>query len=82
MGVKELRAAFNEVTSTAATCSKALLEYENANDTQFQVLYFSGSYADGAGFVIKSDRIRPGDDVNLAARATAERFLQQKRAAT
>lgn len=82
MGVKELREAFNSVTSTAATCSKALLEYENANDTQWQILYFSGNYADGEGFVIKSDRIRPNGDVILAARETAERFMQQKRAAT
>lgn len=78
MGVKELREAFNSVTSTAATCSKALLEYEVANDTQFQVLYFSGNYADGAGFAIRSDRIRPNGDVILMARATAERLLQQR----
>lgn len=80
MGVKELREAFNEVAAPAAVCIKALLEYERANDTEWQVLYFSGSYADGAGFSIKSDRIRPSEDVNLAARATAERLLSQTRA--
>lgn len=79
MGSRELRQSFNEISQPAATCTKALLEYESANDTQWQVCYFSGSYAGGEGFAIKSDRIRPGDDVNLAARATAGRFLQQKR---
>lgn len=78
MGVKELRAAFNEVAAPVATCIKALLEYERADGAEYQVLYFSGNYADGTGFVIKSDRIRPGEEVNLVARATAERLLQQK----
>lgn len=78
MGTKELRAAFNEVAQPAATCLKALLEYEQASDTEFQRLYFSGNYADGSGFVVKSDRIRPGADVNMMARATAEQMLQHK----
>lgn len=78
MGVKELRSAFNEVSQPAATCIKALLEYERHSDTEFQILYFSGNYADGSGFVIKSDRVRPSADVNLMARATAERLLQTK----
>lgn len=79
VGVADLRKSFQEVLGVVGTCSKALLEYERTNDTEWQVLFFSGNYADGNGFVIRSDRIRPGDDVNLAARATAERFLQQKR---
>jgi len=79
MGARELRAAFNEVAAPAATCVKALLEYDRRHsDTESQILYFSGSYADGTGFTIQSDRIRPGEDVNLVARATAERLLQQK----
>lgn len=78
MGAKELRAAFNEVAAPAATCIKALLEYERAGGAEHQVAYFSGNYADGSGFAIKSDRIPPSGDVNLAARATAERLLQQK----
>lgn len=78
MGTKELRDCFNLAAAPAASCSKALLEYERANDTEWQILYFSGSYADGSGFVIKSDRIRPGGDIMAMARATAERVLQQK----
>lgn len=79
MGVKELRQAFNETSAPTATCMVALLEYESANDTQWQILYFSGNYADGQGFTIKSNRIRPNGDVNQAARETAERLLQQAR---
>lgn len=78
MGVKDLQAAFNEVSQPAAMCMKALLEYEQASDTEFQVLYFSGNWADGTGFAIKSDRIRTDTDVNLVARATAEQLLQQR----
>lgn len=78
MGTRELRSAFNEVSVPAATCIKALLEYEQAGGAEWQVCYFSGNYADGAGFAVRSDRIRAGEDVNLVARATAERLLQQK----
>lgn len=80
MGVKDLRDAFNEVATPDAACMKALLEYETQGGTQWQVLYFSGNYADGSGFSIKSDRIRPNADVNQAARDTAARLLDQKRA--
>lgn len=78
MGVKELRTAFNEIASPAATCIKALLEYERGGGEEWQVLYFSGNYANGSGFAIKSDRIAPGADEIMMARATAERLLQQR----
>lgn len=78
MGARELRDSFNQVAAPTASCIKALLEYERANDTEWQILYFSGNYADGSGFAIKSDRIRPGGDVNQMVKATAERVLQQK----
>lgn len=82
MGVREMRQAFNEVAGAEATCIKALLEYEPdpGGLVQWQVLYFSGNYADGSGFSIKSDRIRPNGDVLEMTRATAERVLAQKRA--
>ena len=44
MGARELRSAFNEVGGDQAKCIKALLEYERANDTEWQVLYFSGRF--------------------------------------
>lgn len=79
MGARELRDAFNQVAEPAATCIKGFLEYENANDTQWQVTYFSGNYADGSGFAIKGDRLRPGGDITEMVKATAERLLKQKR---
>lgn len=79
MGARELRDTFNLTASPTAVCQKALLEYVPGQGTEFQVLYFSGSYADGTGFTIKSDRIRPSGDVNAMARATAEQLLQRKR---
>jgi hypothetical protein len=80
MSANDLKKSFNEVSHPQATCMLALLEYESSNDTQFQILYFSGNYADGSGFSIKSNRIRPNADVNQAARETAARLLDQKRA--
>lgn len=79
MGARELKISFNEVAAPAATCSLALLEYERAGGTEYQILYFSGTYADGTGFSIKSNRIRPEGDVNAMARATAEQLLARKR---
>lgn len=78
MGASDMKKGFQEVLGAAGTCSKALLEYERANDTEWQVLFFSGNWADGSGFVIKSDRIRPGGSVEDMVRATAERVLKQK----
>ena len=80
MGARELLAAFNEVASPTAICQKALLEYLPGQGTEFQILFFSGNYADGTGFSIKSDRLRPETDVNAAARSTAGQLLQRKRA--
>lgn len=79
MGARELRTAFNEVAAPAATCITALLEYDRRHsDTESQILYFSGNYADGTGFAIKSDRVRPGDDVNDMARITAQCLLKDR----
>jgi hypothetical protein len=79
MGARELKEAFNEVAKPAAVCQVALLEYLPGQGTEWQILFFSGNYADGTGFSIKSDRLRPGAEVNDAARATAEQLLQRKR---
>jgi hypothetical protein len=81
MGVKELRDAFNEVSRPTANCVKALMEYKHSSGVQHQILYFSGSYANGEGFVIQSELIRPSGDLVLASRATAEALLNRTRAA-
>jgi len=78
VGVKELRETFNEVLGPEGKCITALLEYERAGGTEWQVLYFSGNYRDGTGFSIKSNRVRPGGDTLLAARTTAETLLKQR----
>ncbi len=78
MGARELRDSFNQVAQPTATCIKALLEYERAHDTEWQVIYLSGNYADGSGFAIKSDRIRPGGNLDEMIRATAARVLATK----
>lgn len=79
MGVGELREAFNAVSQPAGiTCTLALLDYERHNAVESQVLLFRGTDAAGAAFEIKSDRLRAGTDVNLAAKETAQRLLDQR----
>lgn len=77
MGAADLREAFNAVAAPRYTASKALLNYERKDDTDFQRLTFSGHAADGTPFEVKSDLLRPGTDVNQAARDTAQRLIGQ-----
>lgn len=77
MGASDLREAFNSVSAPAFNCSRATLEYDRAHDVESQILTFTGTAADGAPFEIKSPALRPGTDVNLAARATAQTLLDQ-----
>jgi len=77
MGVRELKDSFNSVAAPVATCSKALMETLPGG---IQKLYFSGSYADGAGFVIESGQIRPGVDLVFASRDVATELLNLTRA--
>lgn len=79
MGAKELKDNFNQVSAPDAICQIALLEYVPWQGTEAQILYFSGSWANGDGFSIKSDRLRPESEVNAAARETARQLLQRKR---
>lgn len=77
MGAADLRDSFNAVASPAFNCARATLEYVRAHDVESQVLTFTGNATDGSPFEIKSPALRPGADVNLAARATAQTLLDQ-----
>jgi hypothetical protein len=80
MGVGELREAFNAVAAPAGiTCTLALLDYQRAHDTEFQILLFRGTDATGAGFEITSDPLRANTDLNLAAKEVAQRLLDQRK---
>lgn len=79
MGASDLRDAFNAVSAPAFNCQRATLGYEHASDVEWQVLAFAGTAADGAPFETRSPRLRPGTDVNLAARATAQQLLDKGR---
>ena len=77
MGTRELRDSFNQQAAPTATCSKALMETLGGG---IQKLYFSGSYADGQGFVIESGQIKPGADLVLASLGVATELLNRTRA--
>jgi len=77
MGAKDLREAFNSIAQPIYICTIATLEYERSHDVEWQILSFRGTDQAGVPFSIKSGQLRPGTDVNQAARDTAERLLQQ-----
>lgn len=78
MGVADLRDAFNAVAQPRYSCQRATLRYEPGDGLQFQILEFYGSDAYGAPFSAKSDRLRPGTDVNKAAAAVAQALLDRE----
>ena len=77
MGAGELRDSFNSVSQPSATCTIALLDYERAHGIEFQILWFRGITSDGSTFDIKSDPLRPGSNLNDAAKAAAAQLLKQ-----
>jgi len=79
MGTKELRETFNSVTGPLATCTAARLTYERPDGKEVQILTFEGILPDGMPFSIRSEPIPPRGVVELAARETAQRLLEQKR---
>ena len=78
MGTRELRESFNAVASPAAVCTSAQLKYERLGGQEWQFLYFSGSYADGTAFSIRSDGIPRNAPLEIAARKTAQTLLDQR----
>lgn len=88
MGSGELRENFNAVSQPAFTCTMALLDYERTTDPdtkktkESQILLFRGTAADGTPFEIKSDPITGGVDLNLAAKAVAQKLLDQRKPAS
>ena len=82
MAISDLRAEFNLTVGPAANCVKALMDYKRQGGVEYQILFFSGNYADGSEFVIKSDLIRPSGDLLTASRETARALLAQRKPAT
>ena len=78
MSAQQLKEAFNGVASPTYTCGNAYLRYVAVGGTQYQVLEFTGTDADGQPFQVKSDRIKPKGDIYLAARETAAAIVKTK----
>ena len=75
MGIADLRATFNDACAGQVTCTKATMNYVQQGGTEWQVLCFWGSYANGEPFEIKSDRIRPSGSLLAASKDTAATLL-------
>lgn len=81
MGVKELREAFNAAADGQFTCMTATLGYEQANDSEWQRLTFSGIAVDGTPFSTQSPRLPPGTNILQASRTTAEVLVAKEKPA-
>ena len=79
MGIKDIKAAFEEALGGAYSCSLATMANVPAHGIEFQVLFFRGMDASGAPYEIKSDPIRPGGDLQQGARDTAQRLLAERK---
>lgn len=79
MGTRELKDAFNSVTGPLATCTKATLTYERPEGKEYTILTFEGTFPDGTPFSVRSVPIPPRGIMELAARETAQRLLEQKK---
>lgn len=77
MSASDLRDAFNSVAAPAFNCQRATLHYVKAHDVESQVLTFMGASAAGQPFTIESSPLRPDTDVNQAAKAAAQQFLDK-----
>lgn len=77
-GIKGIRDAFNAELGAAGSCRTALLDYLRQGGIEYQILQFSGNWADGSPFSIKSDRVLPKGDVQAMAAATAQQLLKTK----
>lgn len=77
MGVAGLRDAFNSVASPRYTCNMAFLANERVGGREYSRLTFRGIGSDGAAFEVKSDLVPGEADVNLAAKATAQKMIEK-----
>jgi len=78
MGVKELREAVTAALDGKAVCTRATLSYDHVDGVEWQILEFSGNFADGTAFTIKSAPVPGRGDLIQASRDTAQQLLQKR----
>lgn len=81
MSVAGLRDAFNSIASPRFTASMAFMSTERADGAEWSRLTFSGIRSDGSAFEVASSRIPAGADVFQAAKATAQKMIDEALAA-
>jgi hypothetical protein len=69
MGIADIRDAFNGA-APGFSCRQAFMDIVR-DDGEWQVLTFFGNGPDGNTFEVKSARLGPGKDLQIAARETA-----------
>lgn len=77
MGVSNLRESFNSVASPRYTCSMAFLATErDTSGNEWSRLTFRGTGPNGEAFEVASERVMRGEDVVIAAKATAHKLME------
>lgn len=75
MGIKEIKAAFEDALGDDYSCNLALMDTVRDGAKESLVLFFRGNDPSGAQFEVKSDPIGPIGDLIQAAKDTAQRVL-------
>lgn len=77
MGIQQLRQAFNDAMGGVGT-GAVLLDYSRHDGVESQIISASGMWSDGTAFSIKSDKLRAGTDLTVAAQDLARRLLTER----
>lgn len=76
--IVKLRQEFTEALGGVGNVSTFTHDYGAHDGVQFEILSASGMWSDGKAFSIKSDRLRAGADLTVAAQELARRLLDEK----
>lgn len=76
--IVKLRQAFTDALGGVGNVSSFTHDYGAHDGVQFEILSASGMWSDGSAFAIKSDRLRAGTDLTIAAQELARRLLAGK----
>lgn len=78
MGIQQLRQAFNDAMGGVGTAQAVLMDYSRHDGVESQIISASGMWSDGTAFSIKSDKLRAGTDLTVAAQDLARRLLTER----
>lgn len=79
MGIKEVKAAFQEAIEPDFNCTLATMDIVRTGKVESQVLFFRVNDRNGAEIEVRSDPVKGGDDLMQAAKDTAIKLINDKK---